>query len=520
METSVVNECPESLRCQLVIDYGSFANTKIPSKSQVYLSQADGLQSNDEFHVFETKEKISYVSIVNDFGPLNLSSIARFIQILDQEMASAASRKLVYKIEAGRRSLTNAICLLGAYLAVRLDRNLIQVSKCFSWLKEDDVEGYRDASHLAPKFLLMPNDCWAALQRAKELDWFNIPAAGKPALWGLTNLENYDHYARPFNGDLHVVVPGKLVAFRAPKGLGSLKVLNNYLRGSRELSPAYYADVFRAMRVSAVVQLNDTLYDTQPFADAGIAHHTLPLDDGTAPAPALIARFLSIVDAAPGLVAVHCHAGLGRTGTLAALYMMRTCGFGARSAIAWLRMARPGSVLGEQQRFLCAVEAGMAALAGSSAPAAEVGRALRRAGGGSVAAPTPRCAAAAHDTLSLGAVRRLRYRNRPSMCRAEPASLRPQPAAVSPLGGRSTGIGDGDSGGKPPSDRSPAHAATSPGLTMLGRRPRSAPRAAGHGRGSDGDGAVEPGVRRRGVAAAPPLRFSGSGAGSRPQSSG
>ena len=44
-----------------------------------------------------------------------------------------------------------------------------------------------------------------------------------------------------------------------------------------------------------------------------------------------------------GVVAVHCRAGLGRTGTLIGLWLMRHRGFAAREAIAWLRIVRPGS---------------------------------------------------------------------------------------------------------------------------------------------------------------------------------
>ncbi len=35
---------------------------------------------------------------------------------------------------------------------------------------------------------------------------------------------------------------------------------------------------------------------------------------------------------------------------------MRSCGFAAREVMGWLRGKRPGSVIGEQQHYLCEVE--------------------------------------------------------------------------------------------------------------------------------------------------------------------
>lgn len=45
-------------------------------------------------------------------------------------------------------------------------------------------------------------------------------------------------------------------------------------------------------------------------------------------------------------------AGLGRTGTLIGCYLMKHYHFTAPEAIAWIRICRPGSIIGQQQNWL------------------------------------------------------------------------------------------------------------------------------------------------------------------------
>ena len=74
--------------------------------------------------------------------------------------------------------------------------------------------------------------------------------------------------------------------------------------------------------------------------------------DGSTPSEEIIEHFLDLVENEKGGVAVHCKAGLGRTGTLIAIYAMKHYRFPARAFIGFIRICRPGSILGPQQAFL------------------------------------------------------------------------------------------------------------------------------------------------------------------------
>ncbi len=54
----------------------------------------------------------------------------------------------------------------------------------------------------------------------------------------------------------------------------------------------------------------------------------------------------------PFSLQVHCKAGLGRTGVLICSYMIKHYGFSAEEAIGYIRVCRPGSVIGPQQHYL------------------------------------------------------------------------------------------------------------------------------------------------------------------------
>jgi len=179
-------------------------------------------------------------------------------------------------------------------------------------------------------------DVLSGMVKAMHLDFLNYETF---------NTEMYEYLYSPANYDLSCISP-KFVAFSSPNSFPCEEM-------PYQKTPETFFEPFKYLGVSDVVRLNrDDYYNKQVFEDEGYKFHDLPFPDCTCPNPEIIKQFLDIVDKAKGVVAVHCLAGLGRTGTLIACHMIKNYGFSAREAIGYLRLMRPGSVIAKQQHFL------------------------------------------------------------------------------------------------------------------------------------------------------------------------
>ena len=206
---------------------------------------------------------------------------------------------------------------------------------------------FRDPSSGPSTFHLTARHVVAGIHRAKVagiLDDWSEPSSTFDA-------DEYDHYEAVENGDLNWILPGKLLAFSGPSPTPRV------VYGYRAHVPEDYWAYFKAKGVSAVVRLNRALYDGRRFADGGFSMHELYFPDGSCPPEPLLARFLELAESEPGALAIHCKAGLGRTGVLICSYLIKHHGFSAEEAIGYIRVVRPGSVIGLQQNYLLAHQA-------------------------------------------------------------------------------------------------------------------------------------------------------------------
>lgn len=155
----------------------------------------------------------------------------------------------------------------------------------------------------------------------------------------------------PAPTDLWWVIPNALAGTSMP-----------FLHPDRHEAPDSSLDAFAdelpalwSEGIRAVVCLLNMRSAGAAYAAAGFSYLCLPIADGLAPSVEQFQTFMDFTqqqEAQGHAVAVHCVAGIGRTGTMLAGHLVSS-GMGPDEAIAQVRKLRPGAVeTFAQMRFL------------------------------------------------------------------------------------------------------------------------------------------------------------------------
>ena len=190
---------------------------------------------------------------------------------------------------------------------------------------------------------------WAALHRARELCWLGPVADNDEAR--PFDVEMSLHYAVKANGNIHTLVPGKLLLFPTPADLPTGQFWADVSESNgvtaRRFSAPYLAEILADLDVSVVVCLGQTSSaSADAFLECGLDVHDLLLDPRRPSLLRAIDRVLSLARAAPGAVAVFCGGAGGadcpaHVRMLAAAYLVSDFGFSAAAADAWVQMLCP-----------------------------------------------------------------------------------------------------------------------------------------------------------------------------------
>lgn len=232
--------------------------------------------------------------------------------------------------------------LMSAYAVLRLNWD---VQKTNSALLENifaRLAFFRDY-HGDSSYKLNILDCLRGLETGCKINnWFTSYAATK--------------FPQATNSrlDMDWIVPRQFLALKDP----TIK----RERESRGVSRSILKEL-RRCGIKVIVRLNGNdhmtnmeyyghSYNAIDIKQAHFYHYDIPFKDVSIPTNVQANQFVTLCERFGGEIAVHCHAGLGRTATMIGCYLIKHHGFNSRSVCGWLKICRRGSVMGPQHFYL------------------------------------------------------------------------------------------------------------------------------------------------------------------------
>ena len=238
--------------------------------------------SQVDAYFFSIDQDLVYDPFNNDFGPLHLAHVHKFVRELVRLLSDPnyKDKKLYHYCSNKCDKQANAAFLMGCFMIIVLKISATEAWQAFAPYHNDFLP-YRDASYaLHCSYPCTIEHCLLGLEYAIKLGWYDFRKFDN---------KEYEYYEKVENGDLNWIIPGKFIAFMGP--------LDNVSRFERRgNTPEDYLQVFKHFNVTRVIRLNEAKYDRNKFLKAGIAHSDLYFLDGSTPPEHIVEEFLDITD--------------------------------------------------------------------------------------------------------------------------------------------------------------------------------------------------------------------------------
>ena len=266
-------------------------------------------------------------------GPPNISIIYNFCNLLDSKVKhlNLNNRDIYYYIYIDDKSLylLNIVFLISSYLIFNLNYNIQKIIRILSECEilNDHPTQYKDCVGYFGGYHSNLIDCLETLYFVKNKNYFILNKFNNK-FYEYCN----DLYYRDFN-----IILSKMIAMRSPKNNNEL---NNMIH------------ILKKNNIKLLIRLNNDYTYNESLLSNNLDVSNLFFEDSKIPSINIIIKFIKLIDEYNEMIAIHCKAGLGRTGILICIWLIYKLNFKPEYAILWLRIYRPGSIHGYQGHFI------------------------------------------------------------------------------------------------------------------------------------------------------------------------
>ncbi|KAF4694142.1 Dual specificity protein phosphatase cdc14a [Perkinsus olseni] len=354
---------------QPTADAKEFIETNVGSETLLYCAEND-TALNCAIYVHQG------VASNRHFGPMSFWQVYRFCDSIEAELESAAeaSKVLVMISSPFVAAASNAVTMLMCYLVLRRGYSCEETCEKFSAAGIADFPNPFVYVSTPKAAALKPIDCARGLLIARRMGWYPDVAQ-----WRSLRLK----YSATW------VVPGLFLAMPDPvtidDGFSRTSLISRSdvdsdvmleprlavpttpttLPRAEESSDVSLVAKLQELKVGLILRINQMLerndetrwYDPDAILPESIEHTDIPLGDGGIPSADILTTaykaMTEVLKKRPdAAIALHCHAGLGRTLVLIAHAIVHALDWpeGEYGALhGWLRIVRPGSLTSIQQ---------------------------------------------------------------------------------------------------------------------------------------------------------------------------